>query len=83
MAIGIRWYSAKRIAQYGRSRAVDAMVVDFGVIKLWHCEIAVQKLAFKRHKMDLLLSSSKRQAIERLNTRIKLKSSANFLAIKR
>ena len=42
MAIGIRWYSAKRIAQYGRSRAVDAMVVDFGVIS---CGIV--KLLFK------------------------------------
>jgi hypothetical protein len=27
-------------------------------IELWHCEIAVQKLAFKRHKMDPPPSSS-------------------------
>jgi hypothetical protein len=31
-------------------------------IELWHCEAAVLKLAFKRHKMNLLLSSSKQQA---------------------
>ena len=46
MAMQIRWYGAKRITQYGRSRAtldatgrchqasiVDAMVIDFSVIK--------------------------------------------------
>jgi hypothetical protein len=31
-------------------------------IKLWHCEIAVPKLALERHKTDPLLSSSKQQA---------------------
>ena len=31
-------------------------------IELWHCEIAVPKLVFKRHKTDPLLSSSKQQA---------------------
>jgi hypothetical protein len=29
---------------------------------LWRCETAVLKLAFKRHKNDPLLSSSKQQA---------------------
>jgi hypothetical protein len=31
-------------------------------IKLWCCEIAVPKLAFKRHNTDPLLRSSKQQA---------------------
>jgi hypothetical protein len=29
---------------------------------LWRCETAVLKLAFKRHKTDPLLSTSKQQA---------------------
>ena len=55
MAIGIRWYSAKQIAQYGRSRAtLDATASIHPVlprqmpwssilaykIELWCCEIA-------------------------------------------
>jgi hypothetical protein len=77
-------YGAKRIAQYGRSRATldatgrhhwalgkylpriapaDATGINFGVkIKLWCCEFAVPKLAFKRLKTNPLLSSSKQQA---------------------
>jgi len=39
---------------------VDAMVINLGV-KLWRCEISVPKQAFKRHKTNPLLSSSKQQ----------------------
>jgi hypothetical protein len=34
-------------------------------IELWHCEIAVPKLAFKMHKTHPLLSSSKQQAAQK------------------
>ena len=53
-------------------------------IELWHCETAVSKLAFKRHKTDPLLSSSKQQAAWKGQTpRLKPKSLAIFVAIKR
>ncbi len=63
----------------------DAMVIDFGVkIELWRYETAVPKLAFKRHNMDPLLSSSKQQAAWKGRTPqwSKPKSTAMFLAIK-
>jgi hypothetical protein len=41
---------------------MSAMVINFGVKnELWHCEIAVSKLAFKRQETNPLLSSSKQQ----------------------
>ena len=50
---------------------------------LWHCEIAVPKLAFKRHKTDPLLSSLKQQAgLKGGMPQLKLKRTAIFLAIK-
>jgi hypothetical protein len=52
-------------------------------IELWRCETAVLKLAFKRHKTNPLLSSSKQQAAQKGQTpQFKPESSAIFLAIK-
>jgi hypothetical protein len=50
-------------------------------IELWCCEIAVSKLAFKMHKTDPLLRSSKQQAAQK-TPHLKPKSSAIFQAIK-
>jgi hypothetical protein len=47
-----------------RIAPANAVAINFGVkVELWRCEIAVLKLAFKRQKMGLLLSSPKQQAV--------------------
>ena len=52
-AMWVRRYNAKRITQYGRSRAtLDATV----------CSKLLFEASIKRHETDPLLSSSKQQA---------------------
>ncbi len=50
------------------------MVINFGSkIELWHCEIAGQKLAFKRHEADHTQLIKATSCVERLNVTIKAK----------
>ncbi len=48
---------------------VVAMVINFGAkIELWHCETAVLKLAFKRHKTDAYRSNKLSRKVECCNS---------------